>query len=154
MAKNGWRHLERAVIRPVSDRHVRETMRLTGLSEAGARAQLEHETTHATYWLNDIYQVTSHEQDGGLVWINIRRRDGGPILRDWRHFQAIKNDVLGPDCEAVELYPAEDRKVDTSNKYHLFGFRDPKFRFPFGFAERMISDDSSDRAGLKQRKGA
>jgi hypothetical protein len=33
---------------------------------------------------------TEHE----MVHLNIRRRDGGPIFRDWRHFQRIKNQLV------------------------------------------------------------
>lgn len=42
---------------------------------------------------------------------------------DWRDFQRIKNDLFGPEYEAIELYPAESRKVDPSNAYILFVFR-------------------------------
>ena len=32
----------------------------------------------------------------------------------------IKNEVFGPDREAVQLFPAEDRLVDTANEYWLY----------------------------------
>src|SRR5215831_4110917 len=66
---------------------------------------LAAEAANSEYWLNDLYQVTKR-QEGEYVHINIRRRDGAAIMRDWRHFQAIKNQLVGEDCEAVELYPA------------------------------------------------
>ncbi|MGE3778399.1 MAG: hypothetical protein AB7F89_14525, partial [Pirellulaceae bacterium] len=50
---------------------------------------------------------------------------------DWRDFQRIKNELLGPDAEAVELYPSEDRLIDTSNTFHLWS--PVGQRFPFGF---------------------
>jgi hypothetical protein len=37
-------------------------------------------------------------------------------VHDWRDLQRIKNQLVGPECEAVELYPAESRKVDTANQ--------------------------------------
>jgi hypothetical protein len=36
--------------------------------------------------------------------------------------QWIKNDVLGENVEAFEIFPAEGRLVDTVNAYHLWGF--------------------------------
>lgn len=108
------------------------------------------------YWINDLYQVqvTRHgPEHHGLVQLNIRRRDGKPIFRDWRHFQQIKNELLGNECEAVEIYPAESRLTDTSNKYHLWGYPDPRFRFPMGFQERDVRDDDGTKVpGLRQRK--
>lgn len=103
------------------------------------------------YWVNDIYQVQRIDH-GGLIQLNIRRRDGGPILRDWRHFQAIKNQLLGEECEAVELYPAESRLTDTANKFHLWGVPDPTFRFPFGFNQREVMyEENNDTPGIRQR---
>ena len=42
---------------------------------------------------------------------------------DWRDFQRIKNELLGPEYEAVELYPAESRLLDPSNYFLLWAFR-------------------------------
>ena len=98
------------------------------------REQLLAESAGATYWINEIYQVERREYAvPRYVHLCIRRRDGKPIFRDWRHFQDIKNQLIGPECEAVELYPAESRLVDSSNKYHLWGSLDPAYRFPFGY---------------------
>jgi hypothetical protein len=41
--------------------------------------------------------------------------------------------------EAVELYPAESRRVDSANQYHVWAF--PGQRLPFGFAERLVAED-------------
>jgi len=102
--------------------------------------------------INDIYQVQRRVIPPDNVHLNIRRRDGGPILRDWRHFQQIKNELIGPECEAVELYPAESRLVDTSNKFHLWGVLDPTFRFPLGFEERDVQyEGSKETPGMRQR---
>ena len=104
------------------------------LAAGVTREQLEAEARGATYWINDLYQVERREHAlGSTVHLCIRRRDGKPIFRDWRHFQAIKNQLIGEECEAVELYPAESRLVDSSNKYHLWGSANPAFRFPLGY---------------------
>ena len=49
---------------------------------------------------------------------------------DWRDFQRIKNDIVGPEYEAVELYPAESRLLDPSNRFYLWCF--PKGALCFG----------------------
>lgn len=66
--------------------------------------------------------------------------------RDWRDFQRIKNELLGDEYEACELYPAEDRLVDGANQYHLWAING---QFPFGFDERLVSEDQND--GVQQR---
>lgn len=112
---------------------------------------LEYEKT-CTYWINDTYQVQVRPiPEIGFVHLNIRRRDGGPILRDWRHFQQIKNELVGPECEAIELYPAESRLVDQSNKYHLYACTDPTFRFPVGWNDRDVSYVDGSTPGTRQR---
>lgn len=90
---------------------------------------------------NNLYQVTMHEfeSDGAMiVWLIIRRLDSEAV-HDWRHLQRIKNELCGPEREAVEVYPAESRLVDTSNQYHLFVLPEGA-KVPFGYAERDVSD--------------
>jgi hypothetical protein len=48
------------------------------------------------------------------------KRNDRAAVRDWRHFQAIKNEVAGPEREAIELYPPESMLVDAANEYHLW----------------------------------
>ena len=60
-------------------------------------------------------------------------------LHDWRDLQRIKNELIGRDREAVELYPAEARLVDTSNQYHLFVLP-ADASWPFGYGERDVSE--------------
>lgn len=92
--------------------------------------------TSLNIYENDIYHV---EITYGVPFIhlNIHRHDAGPC-KDWRHFQQIKNMLVGPEYEAVELFPAESRLVDTSNEYHLWVCADTNYRFPFGFEHRWI----------------
>jgi len=95
-------------------------------------------------FLNDVYQVTRREMDVpgiGKMWhLSIKRIDR-EVIKDWRDFQAIKNQLCGPECEGAELYPAERRLVDTANQYHIFVIQDPRKVFPFGFFERMVSGE-------------
>lgn len=117
-----------------------------------ARRKIDAYNAGSEYWINGLYQVQvrrfPNEQTAHL---NIRRRDGKAIFRDWRHFQWIKNQLIGEECEAVELYPAESRMVDASNKYHLFCSTNPAFRFPFGMPNRDVDYTSGNTNGTRQR---
>jgi len=69
---------------------------------------------------------------------------------DWREMQRIKNELCGPDWEAVELYPREDRIVDQANQYHLWCFA---FQLPFGFDDGVHTATTEEAAevGATQR---
>ena len=106
-------------------------------------------------WMNNIYQVNVRRHQrftpGGMLftWLSIKRRDKHPV-RDWRHLQWIKNQLVGEENEGAELYPKESRLVDGSNQYHMWVLEDPLLSFPFGFHEgRTISEKPLQ--GGKQR---
>lgn len=148
-----WRPLQRAYVKPASESLIQEWMKLTGSTREEVMASM-HDEESAELWRNDLYQVQKRHLTLNIVHLNIRRVDGGPIMRDWRHFQRIKNELIGEECEAIELYPAESRLVDTSNKYHLIGCADPTFRFPFGDifgGKRDVSYEDGKNAGTRQR---
>jgi hypothetical protein len=156
-----WKPLEEALIdrsRPHTERTIALQMAADGSTREQAIAKLERYEDASRYWLNDLYQVQTRrficEEWGGkeMMHINIRRRDGAAIF-DWRHRQLIKNQLLGAECEAIELYPADSRMVDTSNKYHLWGFTDPAIRFPFGFDQRdVVTEEVRSPSGERQRR--
>jgi hypothetical protein len=107
---------------------------------------------------NSIYTVFVHDVPQPEGWpemltlsIRMHTRD---VIRDWRDLQRIKNEVIGPENEAVELFPAESRLVDSANQFHLWVLKDPKARFPFGFTVRAVTDGTSkpDFMGAVQRK--
>lgn len=103
-----------------------------------------------TLWINDRFQVAMREiPEAGMVHLSIKRIDR-EIIHDWRELQEIKNILVGEECEGVELYPAESRRVDCANSYHVFCLRNPQARFPFGFTGgRFVSEDSI--GGSRQR---
>lgn len=115
-----------------------------GLDQAEAQEMVEFNKTQRVY-LNNKYQVNVRDEQPRaegwprLLWLSIKRRDREPI-RDWRVLQEIKNLIVGPEHEAVELFPAESRLVDTANQYHLWVIADPAVRFPFGFEGRMVTN--------------
>lgn len=89
-----------------------------------------------THWLNDLYYVRVI-RSGACQILSIKPNDGA--RHDWREFQWMKNQLCGPECEAVEVYPAETRLVDTANQYYLLVLP-PGLRFTFGFVEREVSE--------------
>src|SRR5581483_2077276 len=87
---------------------------------------------------NGIYRVQVRREPP-IVQLTISRLDGEPC-KDWRHFQQIKNELVGPEFEAVELFPAESRLVDMDNEYHLWVNTETGFRFPFGYGRRHVAE--------------
>lgn len=109
---------------------------------ASVKAELGIETNifPDRIWVNSRYEVWvykdgSWDDKNPLLWLQIKRFDKAPI-HDWREFQRIKTALCGENAEAFELYPSEDRVVDTANSYHLFVAR-PGVRIPAGFREGL-----------------
>jgi hypothetical protein len=152
MSGHKWRPLQRVGAEPPAPALVRAWSQEFGIDEAEARRRIVAYSETVELWANDLYQVEVERNAAeASARINIRRRDGF-VGRDWRHFQQIKNEVVGAECEAVELYPAETRLVDTSNKFTLFACLDPTFRFPFGWTKRDVrAPEVNDVAGMRQR---
>lgn len=108
-------------------------------------------------FMNDTYQVNVREAEVGDYWpeslhLSIKRRDKQPI-HDWRELQTIKNEIVGPEHEAVELYPAESRLTDTANQYHLWVLKSHEHRFPFGFNDghNVSTPEEAAKMGAVQR---
>lgn len=137
-----------------------ECMRVYGVDREEAIAMMERYDEGCAYWRNDLYQVqtrTFHNTvwDCEMVHINIRRIDGAPIF-DWRHRQLIKNQLVGEECEAFEVYPAESRLSDEANKYHLWAFTNPEARIPVQVNREneraVVEDEVRSPAGARQRR--
>ena len=109
-------------------------------------------------WLSVKHQVAVYRDDATEEWpamihLSIKRIDKKP-LRDWREMQAIKNALVGPKHEGVELYPAEDRLVDGANQYHLWVLASDDVRFPFGFNEgRRVDFEGGGGATQRSAEG-
>ena len=130
-----------------------EDMAALGLKPQTLR-RLWDKQQHDVLYLSELYQVAidkhvSHGFAGCLVWhLSIKRRDRQPIM-DWRDLQAIKSQLCGAEREAVQLFPAESRVVDTSNQYHLWVFMKGMPMVPLGWTTAMAVDES--KAGAVQR---
>lgn len=127
------------------------------LPEADIIAAVEDIYANDKLWRNDRYQVSVRRFEGGpdgaaIVHLSVRRLDRAAV-RDWRDMQRIKNQLLGPECEAVELYPAESRLVDSANQFHLWGVDDPAYRWPIGFDAGRFVDDG-EVLNTRQRPNA
>ena len=77
-------------------------------------------------WENDVYYGTLRTYKTGCAltggaWavIGITAKDES-ARHDWREFQQIKNSLLGDEWEVVEIYPAESRLKDPSNRFYLW----------------------------------
>jgi hypothetical protein len=129
-------------------------MTAMGITKAEAKKHVEWWKSQKVF-INDVYQVnirecTSEEQWGfpPMVWLSIKRIDKSP-MHDWRELWLIKNELVGEENEAIELYPAKSRLVDSANQYHLWALKDPKIKFPFGFKASIVTD--KDLMGATQR---
>lgn len=115
-----------------------------GLKEAGGQC-----------WINTKYQVVyqplTAAGPAGPVHLSIKRRDRQPLL-DWRDLQRIKNELVGDEREAVQLFPSESRMVDEANQFHLWVLPEG-VQAPFGFTERRVgSPENAEEIGAVQRE--
>jgi hypothetical protein len=110
---------------------------------------IEEKVRHTATWdifRNNLYLVVI-ESTSPLIHLCIRRHDGQPCT-DWNHLQQIKTELVGPEHEAVELFPAESRLINTTNEYHLWAHPKAGYRFPFGFSwNRFVTDKPLSATG-------
>jgi hypothetical protein len=101
-------------------------------------------------WVNSRYQVDvtrdfangfngTGEKLEGMIWLSIKNRDR-TARHDWREFQRIKNELVGEEREAIEIYPAESRLNDEADQFHLYVFPE-EIQIPIGYFERRVSED-------------
>ena len=110
---------------------------ITGGDKATAKKAIRKsmlEISKQENWSNDIYKcAVMPVTTDGITELAITRLDREAI-HDWRDIQRIKNDVMGAEREAVELYPSESRLVDTSNTYWLYVLPEGA-QFSFGMTD-------------------
>jgi hypothetical protein len=101
------------------------------------------------FYANSHYLVFVASPGGGDTRHLSMRTVENDTRHDWREMQRVKTEILGPEWEGVELYPAEDRVVDTANQYHLWCF---PWRIPLGWQTGIRSGaDEAAQAGATQR---
>jgi hypothetical protein len=52
--------------------------------------------------------------------LRVWRRDGKPSRLPWDAFQQIKNEMVGEDATAVEVFPPADQVVAEANMRHFW----------------------------------
>jgi len=133
--------LERATAYPRSKRQLREFAERFGVTVKRMKKVFRKQARGAEVWLNELYIVHKIVHDDGWTELSIRRQDREHVV-DWRHKQAIKNQLCGPECEGLELYPAESRLYDTANQFYLWVRTESGDRIPVGMdAGRHVSDE-------------
>jgi hypothetical protein len=90
---------------------------------AGAEASAAHIGDIRSCWLNNVYSVQVYARtmaDGRVaLQLAVRRHDGEDI-RGWSVLQRIKNELVGQDRVAIEVYPREEDLIDDAPMRHLF----------------------------------
>lgn len=110
---------------------------------------------------NDLYSVFvrymptafNHKPmrpEDGAMHVSFHRHDRAPV-RDWRHYQAIKNEVSGPERIGIEIFPPESKLVDSANEYHLFVLP-VGYEFPFVFEASLVQTQEEGEAILGKTK--
>lgn len=85
-----------------------------------------------------VVEVKAHPYyDQKYYWLDIQRHDLQPIC-SWPDLQRIKNELIGPEHEAIMIYPKESQLVDEANHYHLFVFRSEIDGLGVGFKYRKV----------------
>jgi len=89
-------------------------------------------------WSNDRYAVQYLKRNGFEV-LMVRRHDGGSDY-PWRDLQRIKDEVMGPDREAVQVFPKKSEIVDSANMAHIWLIHEDS-RLPYTFKNLGWSED-------------
>lgn len=87
-----------------------------------------------------VFLVGCKSQDtliGHVKHLMIVRCDGEQI-KSWECLQRIKNEVLGYEVEAMEIFPKNSQLVNNSNMRHLWCLA---FDLPFGYKFRATTKE-------------
>lgn len=116
--------------------------------EPGSRAAEAGERVY----VNSRFQVhvtpRASDQMGRFHHVSFKNIDR-TARHDWREIQRMKNEILGEDCDAVEVYPAEDRLHDTCNQFHLYVF-EPGRTIPLGWQGRVVGEIPHGEVGSQR----
>lgn len=134
-----WTVFRPAGALPPTEEHIALLAKALAQPVEAIRAEFQRILTEEELLVNSRYQVNRRHFAEGWVHLSVKRLDQAPI-HDWRDLMRIKDDLVGPECEAIEIYPAQSRLADSANQYHLWCSTDPTYRFPFGFQARMVND--------------
>ncbi len=78
-----------------------------------------------------------------MAHLSIKRRDKlGIDFNHWRILQRIKDEIIGEECEGIELFPREDRLMDSANQYHIWCLP-PGHIWPVGYPDRVVASETT-----------
>jgi hypothetical protein len=83
-----------------------------------------------TYTVSIAHRKLKHRELESIIQVTISRMDHKPV-KSWYDFQTIKNELIGPEHTAVEVFPPESQLTDAANCYHLWVYPDPSYKLPF-----------------------
>lgn len=149
-----WQPLQRAAKIPPGPERIELTRRVAvemGLDPDKVQAELERDVE---VWQNDRYTVIVKRdvpRIGDVEHLSIRRNDRAAEPFPWRDLQRIKTQLAGAETEAVELFPAESRLLDTANQRWLWCLR-PGDKVPVGFdiGRQTADPETAELLGAKQ----
>lgn len=120
---------ERRAMERAKEKHVATLMRSgfskwTDITDLPHTKQLTGKMTDPPYkvMMNGLFIVQMFKQQnawGECIRLMIRWNDARPT-HDWSMFQRIKNELVGDDRVALEVYPNQKNLVDVANMYWLF----------------------------------
>jgi len=88
---------------------------------------LRHAWVNAKYSVQQFCAVCDW---GDVALLMIRRHDDAPITQ-WYELQRIKDELVGPERTAVQVFPPREDLRDSANMYHLWVLP-PGRALPFG----------------------
>ena len=130
-----WGKFQRGVAVDIPGQRARlaeELAEQTGLPVEQVMDRIEatiDETARDTeIYFNNLYVVLlrrfySSEMNCKMVYLSLRRQDRRPV-RNWGHLQRIKNELVGEQYQAIEVFPPHTLKIDACNQYHLWVFEE------------------------------
>lgn len=146
VAAGRWKRIRNPVVDERAVSRAADQLRAENAPERIAWIRQHHAqmlAAGAQFWRSADYLVAI--VDGAVVappehralspdiwWLRIYRHDGKVIRHHWSELQRIKNELVGPEHQGVEFYPPESQLQDGENSYHLWVFKDPGTRLPFG----------------------
>ena len=107
---------------PLEDSEVKHATKMWGLNTfASARRRLMQQRERCRHYEDmDHEAIVSPINVSKMVQIVVRRKDGEKVKDHWKTLQRIKNEILGANWFAYEVYPSQNLVIDTANSYHLW----------------------------------
>lgn len=87
---------------------------------------------HRNGWIAVLERPINNTPLGPVTHLAIRTATNAELT--WSELQRLKNELMGEDRMAIQVYPRQADLIDAADMYHLWVF-EPGQRFDFGLAE-------------------